>query len=467
MKCSHFKTLLGVLTLSMMSTQWAYSESLTDALISAYNKNPSLQAERSRVRAIDETYIQARSASRPTITLNGTFAGSAIRTPQISFFAPEGELATQTGTPAAAQLEIIQPVYQGGRLKAQRAQALNGIMAARENLINQEQSIFLDAATAYVDILRDEAITNIRRNNVRVLVRQKEAAQIRFDVGAGTLTDVAQADSRLAGADIGLANADAQLEVSRAAFRRVVGRDPVNLEAVPRIVIPNSVNEAFAIAIENNPQLNAARYNRDASEYDIDIAKSATKPSLSLSATAAAQRDQILGFQQADALTLTAQIRVPIFSAGLNQSRIRQAAHTKTRLDFEIRDAELGLRQRAEQVWAQMEAAERTLIASATQLKSAQLAFDGVELEQQVGTRTALDVLDAEQEVLNAQINQFNAQHNLDVSIFQLLSLMGTFHSQALQIPVEFYDPADNLEDVKSDILYRLKENFIPERKRD
>jgi len=463
LKRSYIQISLGLALFGLILPESAYGESLTDALVSVYNKNPGLKAQRSRVKEIDETYIQARAESRPTIALSGTFAGSAVRTPQISFFAPAEDLATQSGTPAAAQLEIIQPIYQGGRLKAQRAQSLKGIMAAREQLIDQEQGIFLDAATAYVDILRDEAITNIRRNNVKVLARQKEAAQIRFDVGEGTLTDVAQADSRLAGADIGLASADAQLEVSRAAFRRVVGRNPIELEAVPKIVIPTSVNEAYAIALENNPQLNAARYNRDASEYDIDIASSATKPSVSLNATAAAQRDQILGFQRADALTVTAQVRIPIFSAGLNQSRIRQAQHVKTRLDFEIRDAELSLRQTAEQIWAQMEAAKRTLVSSATQLKSAQLAFEGVELEQQVGTRTALDVLDAEQEVLNAQINQLNARRDLDVSVFQLLAVMGTFHAKSLQLPVDSYNPADNLETVKSDILYRLKETFIPE----
>ncbi len=463
LNCFYFKMIGGFIGLNLLSMQAAYGDSLTDALVSAYNKNPSLQAERSRVRAVDENYIQARSASRPTIAVDGTFAGSAVRTPQISFFAPADDLQTQTGTPAQAQLQIIQPIYQGGRFKAQRGQALSGIMAAREALIDREQTIFLDVATAYVDILRDEAITQIRRNNVRVLAWQKEAAQIRYDVGDGTLTDITQAESRLAGADIGLANADAQLEVSRAVFRRVVGRDPVDLEGVPKIVIPSTVNEAYAIAVENNPQLNAARHNRDASEYDIDIAKSATKPSLSLNATAASQRDQILGFQQADALSLTAQVSIPIFSAGFNQSRIRQAAHTKSRLDFEIRDAELQLRQNAEQIWAQIEAAQRILISSEVQRKSAEFAFEGVELEQQVGTRTALDVLDAEQEVLNARINQLNAQRDLDVSIFQLLSLMGTFHSKALQLPVNYYDPAENFETVKTDILYRIKERIIPE----
>jgi len=169
-----------------------------------------------------------------------------------------------TGTPISGQLQVLQPVYQGGRLKAQRRQALTAIMAARENLRQTEQDVLLTAANAYADVIRDERIADIRRSNVRVLFRQKEAAQVRFDVGAGALTDVAQAGSRLAAADIGLASADAQLAVSRAAFRRSVGRDPVALSPVPKMIVPDTVEEVLAIALDNNPRVNAARYNRSA-----------------------------------------------------------------------------------------------------------------------------------------------------------------------------------------------------------
>jgi outer membrane protein len=441
----------------------AAADDLPQVLISAYNKNPRLQAERARVRAVDENYIQARAQSRPTIALSGSFAGSAVRTPQLSFFGPAGDVQTQTGTPAAAQLEIIQPIYQGGRLKAQRGQALAGIMSARESLKNMEQNIFLAAANAYVDIIRDEATARIRRKNVQVLSRQKQAAEVSFDIGDGTRTDIAQSDNRLAGAEIGLASADAQLEASRAVFRRVVGRDPIDLQPVPKMVIPNTAQEAISIALGNNPDLNAARFNRDASEYDINIARSATKPSLSLNASAAAQRDQILGFERADALTLTAQLRVPIFSAGMNQSRIRQARHVKTRLDFELRAAELQISQNVTQLWAQIDASQRSLLASQRQVDAAKFAFEGVELEQQVGTRSVLDVLDAEQEVLNAQINNLAAQRNLDAAIFQLLAIMGTFNANSLQLPVDIYDPRDNFEDVRSDILHNFTDNYVPD----
>ena len=440
----------------------ASADSLQDALVSAYNNHPLLKAEQARLRAIDENYIQARAQSRPTIAITGSAAGSAVRTP-FNFGPVQGAgNATITGTPIAGQLEVLQPIYQGGRLKAQRRQALTAIMAARESLRQTEQDILLAAATAYVDVIRDEHIADIRRNNVRVLSRQKEAAQVRFDVGAGTRTDTAQAGSRLAAADIGLAAADAQLAASRAIFRRSVGRDPVALNPIPQMIVPDTPEEMLTIALENNPRLNAARYNREASKYDVNIARAATKPSVSLSATAAAQREQILGFSQAEALSLTAQVSIPIFTSGLNQSRIRQAENVSTQRGYEVKDAEQGVTETLYRLWAQLDAAQRTLVASETQINAAKLAFEGVELEQEVGTRTVLDVLDAEQEVREAEINYINSQRELDVAIFQILAIMGTFTSEGLQLPADIYNPSDAFEGIRADGLHNLAQKRFP-----
>ena len=457
-----FVRALTALIISGGVSAHAFADTIQDALVGAYNSNPQLKAEQARLRAVDENYFQARAQSRPTIALNGTAAGSAVRTP--FNFGPvvgAGPIVI-TGTPIAGQIEVLQPVYQGGRLKAQRRQALTQILAARENLRQIEQDVLLAAGLAYLDVLRDEQTAHIRRNNVRVLMRQKEAAQIRFDVGEGTRTDTAQADSRLAAAEIGLASADSQLAISRAAFRRTVGRDPVSLEAAPRLIVPNTPEEALKIALDNNPAMSAARHNLEASKYDVNIARSATKPSVSLSGTVAAQREQILGFSQAEAATLTAQISIPIFSAGLNQSRIRQAEHTATRFNYEIKDAELELGQNIYQLWAQIDAAERTLIASERQIAAAKLAFEGVQLEQEVGTRTVLDVLDAEQEVLEAEINYISTRRELDAALFRLLAAMGTFTSSGLQLSTDVYDPNESFEDNRSDILHNIATKRLP-----
>ena len=457
-----FKTIITTAFFALIWAETASADTLKDALASAYNKNPRLQAERARLRETDEGYIQARAQSRPSVALSGVVSGSAVRTPfSFGSLGADNSSVTVTGTPAAAQLEIIQPVYQGGRLKAQRAQAHASILAAREGLKNSEQQIFLSAATAYIDVLRDEQTAAFRRRNFMALSRQLEAAQISFDVGAGTRTDIAQAQGRVAGAEIGLAAADAGLESSRAVFRRIVGRNAVDLQPIPQIIIPSSREEALNIALRNNPQINAARLNYDASDYGIDIAKSLKKPSLSLNATAAAQREQILGFSQADALTISAQVRVPLFSGGGNKSRVRQAQHAKTRLGFEVRDAELQVTQMIEQAWAQIQAAQRSFTAGQSQVQATRIAFEGVELEQHVGTRTVLDVLDAEAEVLNAEINLLAAQRNLDGAIFQLLAVMGTFNVEGLGVPVDVYVPADNLEAIKADGFDRLSKTVL------
>ena len=188
------------------------AETFQEALISAYQTNPSLKAERARVKEADENYIQARAQGRPTSSFTASAARQAIRAPNNIFFSETGS-TVQRGNPRTTALQIIQPIYQGGRVSALKRQANSGILAARQTLRDAEQNLLVSTATAYVDVIRDEQAAKIRRNNVSVLARQEQAARDRFDVGEGTLTDIAQAQTRLAAANIGLAQADAQLEI--------------------------------------------------------------------------------------------------------------------------------------------------------------------------------------------------------------------------------------------------------------
>lgn len=450
--------LLGLLC----SPSLAHAETFQEALISVYNGNPRLQAERARVREVDETYIQARAQGRLTATAVGSYGYTAAKTPRNDgFFGASG--GSVNGHPHSAQLQIIQPLYQGGRVKALKKQAKSSILAAREGLRNAEQNIFLSAANAYIDVMRDEETARIRRNNVMVLSRQQIAAQDRFDVGEGTRTDIAQAQSRQAAAEAGLAQAEAQLQASRATYNRIIGHPPIDLQAVPRFELPRSLQVAIGLARENNPQLLAAYFNEDAAGAAIDVAKSASRPNLSLNGAAGGNRDTVLGFSEADQASLTAQISIPIFSGGLNRSRVRQAKHAKTRLAFEARDAELAIDQRVAQIWAQLDAARLSLRASRQQVAAAEVAFEGVNLEQQVGTRTTLDVLDAEQEVLNAKLSVVEAERNLNAATFQLLTTLGVFDVEGISLPVESYDPAENFESVKYQGMTAVTDRYVPE----
>ncbi len=453
--------ILASVALTLGVTPTAQAETLQQALISAYNNHPRLKAERARVRESDEDFVQARSQGRLQSTLSGNTGASVTRRTDFGVFGAEG-LATSSNFPRALQLEVIQPVYAGGRVRALKRQAKAGVFAARETLRGIEQNIFNQAATAYIDVLRDEAAARIRRNNVKVLTRQQQAAQDRFDVGEGTLTDIAQAKSRLAAAEIGLAQADSSLQSSRATYRRVIGHTPSNLTVPPQFVLPDSVEQAKRLAQENNPQLLASLYNEQAADAGIDVAKAASKPTLSLNAAAQSAGGQSSGIDRIEGAQITANISIPIFTGGLNRSRVRQASHAKTRSVFETRDTQRAIDQAVEQLWAQLEASKRSVIASQQQVDSARVAFEGVVLEQQVGTRTTLDVLDAEQEALSAQLALLDAQRSLNISTFQLLETLGVFEARALQLPTDYYNPAQNHENVKYWGLKQTADKFIP-----
>ncbi len=442
-------SLIGVTAVTI--SRPALAEDFGQALVSAYQSNPRLMAERARVREIDENYVQAQAAGRIALNASANVARNVTKN-QSSFslgpFPPTTVNSTDWLTPHAGQLTIVQPIYQGGRVNGLKAQARAGILAARQNLRNAEQNLLLSAATAYLDVLRDEEIAKIRRNNVRVLTQQKFAAQDRFDVGEGTRTDIAQADARMAAAEIGLANADAALAVSRAAYVRYVGHIPVNLSTPPKFIIPANLEAALKRGRANHPQLIAARYNENAAQSAIHVARSAGRPILSLNATLQSSRENSANFPLSESISIGAQLRIPIYQGGLNSSRVRAAKHVKTRTKFETRETELALAQAIANLWAQVIASERSLKASKKQVDAAKIAFEGVELEQQVGTRDTLDVLNAEQEVLDARLSVVQAERNLNVATYQLLVNIGGFDAYALQLPVEYYDPNRNYDAV-------------------
>lgn len=445
----------------------AQAEDLKNTLISVYEKNPRLQAERARLREIDETYVQARAQGRPTIGGTGTISQSFVNFPGgLGVFtgnpADFGEDFNISGRPNDIGVQIVQPLYQGGRVKALKSQAKLGILAARENLRAQENAQFLSAANAYVDVRRDMETLRVRRSNVRVLSRQVEAATARFDVGSGTRTDVAQSESRLALAEAGLAQAEAQLAVSESSYLRFVGQKPVGLIPPPVFALPPTLADAIAAARENNPQLIGSYYNEAAGRAAIDVAKAAGRPTVSITGGVSRQREQLSQLQSIDAASISAQITIPFYSGGANTSRRRQAEHAKTRLAFETRDTELAIDQTISQIWAQLGAARASLLAAKRQVASAELAFEGVTLEQSVGTRDQLDVLNAEQETLNAQLSVLEAERNVSAATFQLLATIGVFDAQGIGLLVPNYDTNENLEAIRYQGLTEQVDRFAP-----
>jgi len=302
---------------------FASAEDFKQALVSAYQSNPGLMAERARVREIDENYIQAKAQGRVSTGVDASIGQTVFDT---DIFAGPNNTITASGelTPRTAQLSVVKPLYQGGRVKALKSQAKAGILASRQNLRKIEQDILVAVATAYADVLRDEEVARIRRNNVKVLTRQQVAAQERFDVGVGTRTDIAQSSARMAAAEIGLANADAQLAVSRAAYKRYTGNAPEQLSKPPTYVLPPTLEAAMQRGRANNPVLIASRYNENAASSAIEVAKAAGKPSLSLNGGVQTNAGTSTNVPRSSGASVTAQLRIPFDCQSLGASRSSQ-----------------------------------------------------------------------------------------------------------------------------------------------
>ena len=454
--------ILGSLFLALSFSSQANAVTFEEALISAYNSNPVLLSERARLREIDETYIQARAQGRLTSSASADTGFLDSKLSQTSVFGGDS-VTSENLKPHSATIQFNQPLYQGGRVSALKKQTKIGILAARENLRAIEQNILLSAATAYADVIRDEEIALIRRRNIRVLDKLEVASRERFRLKDGTRTDVAQSQSRIAGAEIGLAQADAQLSSSRAFFVETIGYMPSELSNVPDFDLPSNVEEAKRMARENNPDLYAARLNEKAGEAAIKVAKSAHRPTISINGSYQVSEAQSTTVNESENTSIVAQLTIPIFTGGLNSSQVREAEHARTRFSFETRAAERALDRQVADLWGQLDATHRSLKASQAQVKFAEDALKGVELEKTVGTRTTLDVLDAEEELLNAELTVVQAQRNLDVISFQFLSILGVFDARSLGLSSDYHDPAENFEFVVHKGQDALIDAIVPE----
>lgn len=441
---------------------YAVAETFEEALISAYNSNPQLIAERVRLMEIDETFVQARSQEQLRSDISVDTGFLETETTQSSVFGDSSTASTKLN-PRSVQIQFIQPVYQGGRVSALKKQAKEGILAARENLRNIEQNILLATATAYADVVRDEEVARIRRRNVRVLDRQEIASQERFRLGDGTKTDVAQSQSRIAGAEIGLAQAEAQLAASRAAYVEMVGYLPSELAPVPKFILPSKLEEAIRLARLNNPQLIAAQFNENVGEAAISVAKSAYRPTITLNGSYQLSENQSINLRESENTSVVAQLRIPLLTGGLTGSQVRSAKHAKTRLKFETRALKRAIDRQVYQFWGQLDAIQRSIAASEVQVQAAKEALKGVELEKTVGTRSTLDVLDAETELLNAELTLLEVQRNMDVISFQFLTLLGVFDARRLGLSTNYYDAAENFQYVKFKGQDMFVDQFVPE----
>ena len=410
--------------------EYSYAESLESTLISVYNKNPILLAERERLKEVQESYIQARAQGGINVFATGILAGSITDNSSIisdSF----------SSNPRIAQLNIAQPLYQGGRVKHLKLQATSNIYAQTENLKAREILLFLSAAIVYAESLKAQQTYSLREKNVEVLLQQLNAAKMRFKAGEGTLTDVAQSETRLSNARANLIASKGEIEIVGARYKRLVGRLPTSLTPIPSFETPKDLTRAIAVGRRTNPELLSANHNVKASEAAIGVAQSEKRPVISLNGAVSTSRGQSNGLANSDVAELTARIRVPIYTSGLNDSSIRQAEFSKTRSAFLARDLERAVIQNVTELWTRREVAKSMLLIRQEQTNSANSALEGVKIEQNAGIRTQLDILDAQQEYLDSKLAVIDAELEFHISTFNLLANIGTFNADSLRLNLE------------------------------
>lgn len=435
--------LRAALLATVLGVPLAGADTLQEALVKTYQTNPQLLAERANLRATDEDVAQAIALWRPRISISADYAKTHSESKTDGL--PPSLLRTD---PWNARVTATQTVFAGGRILAQRRQADANVNAGRARLRSTEQTVFLNTIASYMDVVRDESVLKLNETNVELLKKQLEAAQARFDVGEITRTDVAQAEARLAAGLASQTSAQAQLKASRLAYERSVGDPPAALDNKPPVpALPESEVQAREIANVQNPTLVGARAQEDAARYGIDFAVGQMLPTVTVSASHG-RSGQERGPAETigDDSRLTATATVPLYQGGAEWSAVRRAKEINNRARLSVEDARRATDEGVQNAWEAYRAARSSSEANRQQVKAAEIAFEGVQQEQEVGSRTTLDVLNQQQELLNARVALVRTERDEVVASYSLLASVGKLTAQDLELPVQVYEPVENYE---------------------
>lgn len=434
----------GALALVVLSTGPAFSQTLREALAAAYTNNPELLAQRETLRSTVEGVPQALANWRPTVTLEGDYGKSwshlNTRTPRDA-----------RREPHSAGLEVSQPLFRGLRTTASVNKSEFDVLAGRATLDAKEQDILQSAVTAFMNVVRDQALLDLRVNNEQVLGRQLGATRDRFNVGEITRTDVSQAEARLAGARAARVAAEGTLQSSRAVYLNVVGEAPGEL--IPPTVpedLPSSLEATLATARVNHPDVQSSMYSEQSAQENIKLVNGELLPTLSLTGSVTRLWQSTTNDSQQTTQAVTLDLSVPIYEKGAVYSRLRSAKILagKSRLDLDnVRSDTI---QAASQSWEALKTARAQIQSFDSQIAAAEIALEGVQREAAVGSRTVLDILDAEQELLNARVSLVSARRDEIVASYQLKESVGEFTAQRLQLPVNIYDPTEYYNRVRN-----------------
>ena len=430
------------------------AQTMEAALGRAYSANPTLNAQRAAVRATNENVPQALSGYRPRITASADI-GASITESDTPFNSqgtgsPHNRSVSRLN-PRGAGLQIDQNIFDGGKTRSSVSQAESQVLGARATLRNTEQNVLLDAATSYMNVLRDTAILNLNRNNVEVLEEQLRQTRDRFQVGEVTRTDVAQAEARLSSAQSQAILAESNLKTSIARYRQNVGAEPKQLAPGRPVenLLPKSLPAALNSALQAHPAIIAALHGVDAAELQVKVTEADLYPVLGVRGTVQQRYDnQFFGDNRASA-SAVATLTIPIYEGGQVYSRTRQAKETAGQRRIEVDTSRDTVRAAVVSAWGSHEAAKAQITAAQAQVQAAETALAGVREEAKVGQRTTLDVLNAQQELVSARSTLVTAQRDRVVASYAVLSAVGKLSADTLRLKAERYDSRKHYDQVK------------------
>ena len=421
----------------------ASAQSIFEALSETYRSNPTLQAERAYLRAVDENVAIARSGYRPTLALTGGYNEADNDIDSDSSYGRVGGGDTTTKSMAA---KVSQPLFNGFSTVNSVKAADQAVRAEQNNLYNVEQDVFLSASTAYLDVVRDRAIVELQKNNEKLLKKRLDETQQRFNVGEVTRTDVSQAEARYSQAKSDRIASEGNLEASKAVYVRIIGSAPKDLEdpKVIRDFLPQSYEDALETALKNNYSIKRARHLFNSKGYEVYANTGDLFPQLSFDAAASKVKSEndnaLTGDSTTDSVEWGVNLTIPLYNAGESRAKIRQSKHQKWQAQEQVLETERQVKATVSSAWEYMKANESKISAIKDQVKANEIALDGVQKEEALGNRTILDVLDAYQELLNSNVNEVTARRDYYVSAMNLLVSMGKLTAKDLKLDVELYD---------------------------
>jgi outer membrane protein len=423
---------------------------LAEALAATYSTQPQLLAERAKLRATDENVPQALSGWRPTVVMAGTtgYGDGASRQ-----FVGGGTLTSRTDRlVGTAQATLTQPLYNGGKTPATINRAKNQVMAERATLIQQEQTSFTNVVTAYVGVIQAQQVLALNVNNEQVLAKQLQATNDRFRVGEITRTDVAQAEAALAGATAQRQTSEGNLQTARGTYQQVVGFLPPGdlVEPQPLSLPAKNEQDAIALAANNNPQVIAALFTDAAAKDAVDVAFAQLLPQVSFQGQMFQTDNSSLRSSQSNGYQALLQLSVPVYQGGQEYSAVRQAKQSEQQSAKLVDDARRTAVQNAVQSWETLVAAKAAANSTRAQIQANSIALEGVEREAIVGSRTTLDVLNAQQALLQSQVTLVQNLAQVVTASYQVAGAIGRLTARDLNLPVPLYDETAYYNAVKN-----------------